>query len=227
VKWIGGTQVLVSATAPGGTRYSIIAQHYRFSGGEHLEISTRFAEPWHVAQGGTDSSWGGSRLLAEPIKVTTACDVHPFAIWRGRLRNSGDVVLARMGTRVVPLSERTLSSSQHVAGVLVYGVTPRLPDGVVIRTRGGKLVSLTRVAAGKSIPEGCYGQEREWVSAHFAAATAPAALARIIGCMRRLGFEVGAPDAPPLGIARRSAYRRMLAAQRLCRAGVKRALARA
>jgi hypothetical protein len=227
--WLGSTQSIVSTRVPGGPAFSIVGQRYRFWGDTHLQIATRFAEPWQVADAGRESTWGNedasgkSNLFEEELQVTAGCQVRPFAIVRGLLKQSADAVLARVAGRVVHLSEVALPASLGSRAVLVYGATPTAPSEFAVRTHAGKLVRLSRLGQGRSVPEGCAGQEREWVQAHFGSAVAGVVLARIAECLRRHGFEVGAPDEElPFELGRRGArkWRQFDAAQRLCRTQV-------
>jgi len=222
---VGSTQRIVSAKVPDGPAFSIAGQSYRFWGQTYLQIVTRFAEPWRVADAGSGSGWadgngvGRSRLFEEELEVTAGCQVRPFVIIRGLLKRSGDAVLARVAGRMVRLSEITLPTSLGTDGVLVYGSASTAPTGFVVRTRAGKLIALNRLSWSRSSPSGCAGRERVWVQAHFGHAHAGEALARIEHCLQQRGFEVGAPDEPPFGFGRpgRNEWRQYKAAQQLCR----------
>lgn len=203
--------------------FSIVGQRYRFWGRTYLEIDTRFAEPWQVADGGSQSSWGdenapgGSPLLEEEIKVTTACHVRPFVLTSGLLAPSGGEVDARIGDRTIRLRKIPLPPSLGTNGVLVVGVTATVPSGFSLQTRSGRWIRLERISSGHTVPEGCDGQEREWVRSHFAHAYAAKALAAIVECLQHAGFEVGAPDESGFGRAWQSQWRRFRSMQNTCR----------
>jgi hypothetical protein len=225
LKWLGSTQSIVSAKVPDGPAFSIVGQSYRFWGHTYLKIATRFAEPWRVADAGGSSGWadgnavGRSRLFEEELEVTAGCQVRQFVIIRGLLKRSGYAVFARVGGRMVRLSEVSLPPSLGSDGVLVYGSASTAPSGFTVWTRAGKLIALNRLSWSRSNPSGCAGQERVWVQAHFGHAHAAEALAKIEHCLQQRGFEVGAPDEPPFGFGRpgRNEWRQYKAAQQLCR----------
>ncbi len=224
LKWVGSTQRIVSAKVPDGPAFSIVGQRYRFWGHTYLQIATRFAAPWRVADAGSESGWGDgggverSRLFEEEISVTAGCQLRPFVIVRGLLKRSGDAVFARVGGRMVRLSEVSLPLALGSDGVLVYGSASIAPSGFTVRTRSG-LIGLNRLSWSRSNPSGCAGRERVWVQAHFGRAHAGEALARIEHCLQQRGFEVGAPDESPFEVRhlRRSKWRQFKAAQQQCR----------
>jgi hypothetical protein len=225
LKWLGSTQTIVSAKVPGGPQFSIVGSRYRFWGRDYLQIQESFSEPWRVAATGSSSGWGDgmytgrSRLFLEELEVAGGCQVRPFVIMHGLLKRSGDAVFARVGSRMVRLPEVALPSSLGGNGVLVYGSAPTVPTGFEVRTPSGRLLDLNKLSSGHSIPEGCAGQEREWVEAHFGHAHAGEVLVKIARCLQQRGFEVGAPDEPPFGFGRsgRNEWRQYKAAQELCR----------
>lgn len=225
VTWIGRPQRIVSAMTPEGVAFSIVGQRYRFAGNTHLDIAARFADPWEVASGGDEGTWGGSRLLREEITVGAACRLTQFVIVHGLLTNSGDTVLARTGHKTVLLHRVALPPALHTKGSLVYLTASTSPTAFAVRTRGKKLVALTRTSQRHVFPGGCEGPEKAWVASHFIPALADDAVARISECQRGKGFEVGAPAEPVLGEAGRRRLREYIATRETCRKQIRAAMA--
>lgn len=225
--WLGSTQTMVSTRVAGGPAYAIVGSRYRFWGHDYLQVDVRFADPWRVADAGRTSGWGegsvtgDSRRLEEELRVTTGCQVHPFAIVHGLLKRPGDLVFALMagGTgRMVRLDQMALPASLHSSVVLVYGAMPAAPAGFVLRTPAGDWIRLNRLSMGRTSPAGCTGRERTWVDTHFSHAQADHALADITRCLRGKGFEADAPDYAGFGErGRQSRWRQLEAAQQTCR----------
>jgi hypothetical protein len=210
---------------PDGPTFSIVGQRYRFWGHTHLEISKRFREPWRVADAGSESTWDDSHLLAEAITVAAGCQVRPFTVLYGLLSRSDDVVFARVAGRMTRLDRVGLPASLHTQGVLVYGATSRAPSEFTVRTRAGRLIRLNEVGWSRSVPAGCGHQERLWVQKHFSHTEATAALTEIADCLRREGFELGAPDESGFGFLRLAKWRLFDAARSTCRIRAQRAAA--
>lgn len=218
ITYIGQAQRIVSENPPGGSEFSIFGQRYSFGGQNDVELQRRFAEPWRVDVQST-GGWGGqfsSLTDDQGIEVVQGCQVHPFAVIYGPLDNSGDSLFVRTPHGIVRLSEVPIPRSLHMAGAFFYGVTTSMPSGLFVRTRSGKAVRLMETTGS---PEGAPcagGEEPRWVRARVGRAKAPTALARIVRCLRRDGFEAGAQ--PEYGFFPGTArWRGYEAARRSCR----------
>ncbi len=224
LRWLGSAETIATAKVPEGPVFSFIGQQYRFWRHTYLQVDTRFAEPWRVSDAGRGSSWsdgtvaGRSRLLDEEISVAVGCQVRPFVIMRGLLKDPGDSVYAEAQGRMVRLRRAGLPAALGTHDALVYGAIPSAPSGFLLRTRSGGSVQLHRVGRRYSRAAGCAGEEGAWVSAHFSHAVASHVLALITRCMQDKGFEVGAPDpGSSPWLAHDDRLRQVIATQNVCR----------
>jgi hypothetical protein len=225
ITYIGQAQRIVSVKPLGGPAFSIFGQRYRFDGQNYVELQRRFAEPWRVAVENT-GGWGGpSSSLTDDqgIEVVQGCQVHPFAVIYGPLDNSGDSLFVQTPHGTVRLPEAAIPQSLRMDGRFFYGATPSMPSGLSVRTPSGRIVPLTESSGRPEGPPCAGGEEPRWAQAHVAQAKAPAALAVIIQCLRRDGFEAGAQPEHgfELGTAR---WRRYEASRSSCRSDALRAV---
>jgi hypothetical protein len=225
IVYIGQAQRIVSVKPLRGPAFSIFGQRYRFEGQNYVELQHRIAEPWRVAVENT-GGWGGqSSSLTDDqgIEVVQGCQVQPFAVIYGPLSSSGDSLFVQTPNGTARLPEAPIPQSLHMAGRFFYGATTSMPSGLSVRTPSGRVVPLTESGGRPEGPPCAAGEEPRWVQAHVVQAKAPAALAVIIQCLRRDGFEAGAQPEHgfELGTAR---WRRYEAAQRYCRSDALRAV---
>jgi hypothetical protein len=168
ITYIGQAQRIVSVHPPDGPAFSIFGQRYRFGGQNDVELQHRFAEPWRVDVKST-SGWGSvSSSLTDDqgIEVIQGCQVHPFAVIYGPLENSGDSLFVRTPDGTVRLHELAIPPALHMAGVFFYGATTSVPNGFIVRTRGGRVVQLMETTSSRDGPPCAGGEELRWARAH-------------------------------------------------------------
>jgi hypothetical protein len=154
----GGIRTLVRARVPGGPRFSIEAQRYRFLGHVYLDLKL------HTAAEG--SSLGALELSSGPSSFpfrtlphspfvpeeSSGCTPGPYTIVYGILKRPRDTVLARTAAGLQPLQEVAMPASLHAGGVLAYGVFLPPPSELVLLAPGG------RTLLHESLAEGSRGQ---------------------------------------------------------------------
>jgi hypothetical protein len=130
----GGIRTLVRGTAPGGTRFSIVGEHYRFLGRVYFDLKVRTPPGF----GGGGGSSGGAILGSgrPPVfspEESTGCSPHPYDILYGLLKDRRDTVLVRTGGKLTPLRKVRIPAALHAEGVLVYGAFSAPPTELIVR----------------------------------------------------------------------------------------------
>lgn len=168
VKYLqGGKQTLVSGQAPQGPHFAIVGERYRLFGRLHLQLKLTTGEGLISTSDDEEGMEDPNESFAVPVKRATpldsessaGCRPHEYSIFYGLLRQSRNVVLAKVSGTLVPLSRVRLPASLHMRGVLVYLASTGQPEEIVVRSPSGKLLmSENRVSRATEGRETCEGE---------------------------------------------------------------------
>lgn len=168
VKYLqGGKQTLVSGQAPQGPHFAIVGERYRLFGRLHLQLKLTTGEGLVSTSEDEEGVESPNESFAVPVKRATpldsessaGCRPHEYSIFYGLLKQSRDVVLAKVSGAFVPLSRVRLPASLHMRGVLVYLASTGQPEEIVVRSPSGKLLmSENRVSRATEGRETCEGE---------------------------------------------------------------------
>jgi hypothetical protein len=132
----GGIRTLVRGTVPGGRRFTIVGEHYRFLG--HVYFDLKVHTPEGRGGGGVSFSSGSGGPPVFSPEERSGCTPRPYDIIYGVLKDPRDTVLVRTGGKLSALRKVHIPASLHAEGVLVYGAFPAPPEEVIVRGAHGK-----------------------------------------------------------------------------------------
>jgi hypothetical protein len=167
----GGIRTLVRDRVPGGVRFTIEAQHYRFLGHVYLDLKLNDVESEGSERGSAVSLRFTSGASASPTfasprvqgifspEESTGCHPTPYEIVFGILKRPRDRVLARTSAGLVPLKEVALPRSLHTPGVLAYGIFLPPPSELLLRDAAGRtLAHESESETSRATVERCEGE---------------------------------------------------------------------
>jgi hypothetical protein len=162
---VGPTRTIARGSVPQGPTFAIIGERSGEEGAEQLQLRVDVeGEPTE----------GSSVLIAFPARVgasvstrpstfavqtSTGCRPHEYAILYGVLRDPKDTVWARSGGQLTQLSEARVPAILHAHGVLAYAGLEGVPSEVLVRSPGGKTLSVEKLdGRAQESKETCEGE---------------------------------------------------------------------
>jgi hypothetical protein len=139
----GGIKTLARGTTPGGVRFSIVGERYRFLG--HATFDLKVRTPRSLGLSGSSSASGaiagsGGPPLFSP-EESTGCSPHPYDIIYGLLKDPRDTVLVRSAGKLTALRKVRIPAELRAEGVLAYGAFSAAPSELIVRGPHGRTLS--------------------------------------------------------------------------------------
>lgn len=128
-----GIRTLAHGAFPGGDRFALDAQHYRFQG--HVYVSLGVSTPGGAGSSFTPAQTPGTIAFA----LFGQCSHPSVLLLYGLLRVVGDAATLSSSAGTRPLSRRSIPADLRSGGVLVFGVATT-PAKLVVKAPGGKVV---------------------------------------------------------------------------------------
>jgi hypothetical protein len=133
-----GVHTLAHGAFPGGSRFAIVAEHYRFQGRDYLSLSAS-------TRGGAGSGFTPAQVPGVISFGLFGECAHPSVLLLyGVLRAGADTATLSSSSGVTPLSRPPVPTALRPGGVLVYGMA-LTPARLVVKTPRGRLVESLRI----------------------------------------------------------------------------------
>ena len=136
VRALPGTQVLVTAQAPGGKTFTISSERTRVVGGTHFGLRVVVGRAGGIVA-------GVAALRVAPHlawEVSRICKPYPYGIIYGVLATLSDEVLVGRGAELQTLDRVAIPASVRPHSTLVYGILGAMPSRLIVRAPGAKVV---------------------------------------------------------------------------------------
>ncbi|HWC85592.1 MAG TPA: hypothetical protein VG388_03570 [Solirubrobacteraceae bacterium] len=136
-----GVRTLAAGTLPGRGRFTIVAQHYRFTGRTYLNFSV-------TTRGGAGSGFTPAQTPGPLAFADFGECSHPsMLLVYGLLRATRDRVTLSANGIARPLARAAIPADLHAGGVLVYALTST-PAKLAVKSAAGRVLKSARVTGG-------------------------------------------------------------------------------